>query len=591
MAPAVKRALLYAWGGSAALSPLVYVSAALQPADLSRWLWLQLAVTAASFALAGRLIVRPTAGLAASMALLCLGLLSVLWAGDKGSALLQLLQWITCFQLLVLGTLMDADFRRATLHGLALAGGLAALIGILQNIEMPPPFYAQIYRPASTFVNRNQACEFVGALCPLALLLACTDPRPRLRLLYAALTGIDLVFVVLGRSRSTWLALALTSLLLLALIALHPRTRAAFHRCKHHLSMALLVLLLSVFIAFPGKNSADIATRQTLSDELGTIATGKKVEREVVNTLAVRLALYRNSLGMLADHPIGVGLGNFSRHYGAYNHRVMPTPTYKLTVEPERLHSDPYQILLELGPAGLLCFAFLLFQVAQVLRRTTDLEPETFMLESLGPFLVVATLLFNSCSSFPLKMPLTAGLFWLCSGFCLPAAAKGLKPQRAWGWLLLGFNLLLAALYSLGLYANCMRAQVPAAMREGKLSLALQLGAEAANLFPLDWCAADELLASAAALPNPSQNEVELARQFSERRPYSANAWFRRALIHHGLHQPQEALEAVNRAIALLGKDEEKLLQLRAQIHQSLGDQKAAAADRARAALLMADRP
>jgi len=572
-----------------ALTPLVYMPDALQPADLPRWLWLQLLVTASSFVLARSFSsgVRFPWGLSASLALLCLGLLSVLWAGDKGAALLQLLQWVTGFQLLILGTLMARNYRRATLYGLVFAGGLAAAIGVLQALDMAPPVFAQVFSPASSFINRNQAAEFVAALCPLALLLTCLETRVWLRLLYAPLTGLCWLFVVLGRSRSSWLALLITSLFLVGLIVKHPTVREVFNGWRQHLSGVLLLICLTVFIGFPAGNGSGSATRNALGDELSTIASGQIVADENVNTVAVRLALYRNSLGMLADFPMGVGLGNFSRHYGAYHKYAVPTPTYALTVEPDRLHNDPYQILVELGLPGLVLFGLLLLNVAGVLRRDVGIPPRDFLLERVGPLLVVLLVLVNGFASFPLHVPLTAGMFWLCCGLCLPPLVTVReKGSGALGGVLLVFNLLLAALYGAGLYANVLRSGISSAMYRGELQKALDLSTRAMHAFPLDWHATDELLSIACSLPNPSNGELRLAVALTERRPFSANSWYRRARLHVELRQFGPALDAVNRALKLLGEDV-KLLQLRARIYQNLGDEDAARVDLMRAALLL----
>ncbi len=564
--------------------PLIYLPSALQPADLPRWLWLQLLTTAATFTLARPLTEFRTysVGLRAGLGLFVFSLITLAWAGDKGTALLHLLQLATVCQWLLLAVAFCQRYRQATLHGLVLAAALAAALGIVQNLGFGPTFFSQLSPPASSFVNRNQAAEFVAALTPLALLLALFDAKPWLRRLYAPLFGLCLLYVVLTRSRASWLALAATALLLLALCLLHPTARAAWSQARQRLLPFVALAALPMVLAFPVGHGPGQVNLQALGVELDTFSPNPQVAGEKVNTVAVRLALYQNSLGMLADYPYGVGIGNFSRYYGAYHRRARPTPTYALNVEPERLHSDPYQLLLELGPIGLALFLVLLYQVVAVLRREQGLEPVSFLIERVGPLAIVTVIAINSLASFPLHMPLTAALFWLGCGLCLPSHPQSAKAEPALAWLLLLFNLLLCGVFTAGVYANTLRARVSEALYRYDLDRAVNLGNQALALFPLDWYASDELLSTLTALPRPRPSDLAMARAYTERRPYSANGYYRFAQLQFAMGQHREALTTVDKALAILG-DDARLLSQRAAIHQAMGDTAAAEADAARA--------
>lgn len=587
----MQRLLLPAWVGALALMPLVYLPNAMQPADLPRWLWLQLIVTAASFASA-RPLLEPRAystGLRASLGLFVIALASLAWAGDKGAALLHLLKLATALQWLLLAVALGPRMRQAAHYGLLVAAALTALLGIVQNLGWGPTFFSQLSPPASSFVNRNLAAEFVAALTPLALLLALFEKRDWLRRLNAPLFGACLLYVVLTRSRASWLALAGTGFLLLALYALHPTLRATWPLVRTRLRTMLALAALPLLVAFPIGRGPGQVNLQALGGELGTFSSNHQVAGEKVNTVAVRLALFQNSLGMLADHPFGVGIGNFSRHYGAYHSHARPTPTYALNTEPERLHNDPYQILLELGPLGLALFGLLLYQVLSSLRRA-PLDPEVDILGRVGPLLVVVLILLNSLFSFPLQMPLTAALFWFACGLCLPDQPTPGKQERALGVVLLLFNLLLCGAFAMGVKANILRAQVPAALYGHELERAVNLGSQAVALFPLDWYASDELLSTLTALPRPRPQDIELAKAFTERRPNSANGFYRRARLHLTAGQYPQALESTNRALTILGEDAQ-LYALRAAIHQALGNTPDAKADAAKVDLLIEKRP
>lgn len=572
------------WGGALCLTPFVFLPIAIQPAGPIRWLWLQIMLCGASFILPKALTQKrlPTIALPTGMALLCLALLSVMWATDKGAALLKLFQWITGFQFLVLGLVFSERLRRITLYALVGAGSIAALIGALQVIDLAPDFFVQTYSPSSSFVNRNQAAEFVAALSPIALIALCLARPGWYGTLASIGTGLCWFFVVASRSRASWLALAATSIFMVLLVWRHPSLRVALNRLpRWRILGRIAVALFTVFAFFPSGQMHE-SGRDKLVKELASIRSVGIVEGEGIDTVAVRKALWRNSVSMFAENPFGVGLGNFSLHYPRYHHASVPTPTYDLTVEPERLHNDFYQVLLELGLPGLLLSLIILVAVYSCLRRSAGMPPEDFLLLKVGPLLVLTVLGINSLFSFPLHIPLTSALFWLCCGLCLSQCESQKKSSVAMGSLLLFFNLLIAGIYAAGTYASILRGHAGRAFYSGKVEQAIQLESQALHIFSLDWRVLDELVSMACSKAKPAEKEVALAEAFVARRPYSPNGWYRLAFLYLNIEQPQKALQAVNRSLDLLGPSE-KPLRLRARIYEVEGNMPAAKRDIAEA--------
>ena len=108
----------------------------------------------------------------------------------------------------------------------------------------------------------------------------------------------------------------------------------------------------------------------------------------------------------------GHGIGSFQIDYAA-----MQVHTNALAVRFDHPHSDPVQIVFELGVAGA-------FFIALVVRRMGRLEPD-------AAWYALAVFLVEGCFAFPLYMPVTGFLAALCAGYLSRPGAvlrRGVDP-------------------------------------------------------------------------------------------------------------------------------------------------------------------
>ena len=159
----------------------------------------------------------------------------------------------------------------------------------------------------------------------------------------AALCGAETVnAIVLCRTRSAFLAL-LVGMVTAVLMA--PRAR----RYRIHALLVIGVLLASAL------------TDPNYWNRMGTMTRGETLEKD--GAVVARLDIMKASWHLLADHPMGVGRGNFSVTIGKYD------PRYR--------NRSPHNTLImafcELGIMGGLIFLALCIQSARMLFRCTKL--------------------------------------------------------------------------------------------------------------------------------------------------------------------------------------------------------------------------
>ncbi len=204
-----------------------------------------------------------------------------------------------------------------------------------------------------TFINRNNFAGFIGMVWPLALgvTMAMTG---RTRSLKAAL-GSDRL------NRQALMALGII-VFLLALI---------FSRSRAGILCALVGFLAFVAQARPGMSVMRRPSRVLLGGiallvGLYTLTIG--VEPVIARFLKIagdgssRLEIWRDSLSIIKDHPLGIGLRNFENVFQLYNHTVTTDRAVVFA------HNDHLQLLIESGWIGFLALggAFLVFLVNRI---------------------------------------------------------------------------------------------------------------------------------------------------------------------------------------------------------------------------------
>jgi O-antigen ligase len=254
---------------------------------------------------------------------------------------------------LYLRTPRDLD---RTLWSLLLAGGLLAWLAVWQQLSgsyasnfagLAHARLRDIHDAAKGFrsegpVSANYFALILVAIVPLALDRCLREPRLRARALAAAALVPALAAIVFTASRGGLVALAATCAAMLAWL---PR-----HQLKRWLAAGAVAGGVLFALLLP----TEYGQRLAALGELAGAASGE-VPRD--SSLRGRVSEMTSAALMFAEHPvIGVGYGNFEKHY----HRYARSLELDGRDEERAAHSLYLEVAAETGLIGLAAFAVLL---------------------------------------------------------------------------------------------------------------------------------------------------------------------------------------------------------------------------------------
>ncbi len=137
-----------------------------------------------------------------------------------------------------------------------------------------------------------------------------------------------------------------------------------------------------------------------------------------------RLDYWKDSLAIIADHPLGIGLATFKFVFPVYN-----VTSLNEIITPHYLHNDVLQLLVETGWPGfaLLVGSYLVFMVQSFRRiRRMDFyaDPMRFFV-AIGAFSGLVSISFHSFFDFNLQIPANAVYFVVLLAMVDGCARKG----------------------------------------------------------------------------------------------------------------------------------------------------------------------
>ena len=381
---------------------------------------------------------------------------SFFWSVDKQSSLLGLTQLASLIILALLATRLSSDaVEKYVLPTTMIAATIVGLIGISQHFGWNPLLLRQLAPPASTFINRNYAANYLDLITPVAFCLLLIQSRPSkpLALLAATAFTASLGFLVISQTRGSWLGLLIVICALAIIYFFHREFRNLFIqavRC-HYLTIILSLTIVCIlgftksYVGPEGKLEAVLSMTPDVS----------------VN---IRLHAYQNALSGFIDSPLkGVGYGAFINGFSPYVDAVHPLTVINQNNVMQYLHSDPLQMFFELGlPGGFLSLAIYTLVILMAWRIIRSNASATKRLIGLGLMLALLASGTHAWVDFPLHLPTSAFYFWLWSGLVIGLYMQ-IFPKRPFtlprsSLAMVGIIGLTFTLFSIYLYQGYLRA-------------------------------------------------------------------------------------------------------------------------------------
>ena len=244
-----------------------------------------------------------------------------------------------------------------------------------------------------TFINRNHFAGFIEMVWPLAL---------------------GCLLAQAGRAHTFKKALASDRLNLQALMALGIVVlllSLLFSRSRAGIAGGFIGFLTFLVMARTGIKGIGLHSRLLLGGIivlLGiycmAIGVGPILERFLsIGDGNSRMDFWRDSLPILIDHPLGIGLRNYETVFQIYNQAIIPEKTVTYA------HNDFLQLMIESGWIGSIAlasgfFVFLGSRARQIKRLDARRDPLRFYL-AVGAFSGLISMTLHSFFDFNLQIP------------------------------------------------------------------------------------------------------------------------------------------------------------------------------------------
>ncbi|MEX1349041.1 MAG: O-antigen ligase family protein [Desulfobacterales bacterium] len=257
--------------------------------------------------------------------------------------------------------------------------------------------YVQAYMGSArgTFINRNHFAGFIEMMWPLALGFTMAQGG------WGQGYTLKRILASERLNRQALLALGVV-VLLLALL---------FSRSRAGIAGALMGLLTFILLTRSGRKGISRYSWLMLAGIVGllvvysmAIGIGPITERFfALSNGDSRLDYWRDSLPIIKDHPLGIGLRNYDNVIPVYNVSMLADKRL------EYAHNDYLQLLIEAGWIGFMALltGFLIFMWKNAYRirhMNPQKDPMRFFL-AVGAFSGLISLAFHSFFDFNLQIP------------------------------------------------------------------------------------------------------------------------------------------------------------------------------------------
>ena len=270
-----------------------------------------------------------------------------------------------------------------------------------------------------TYINRNHFAGFMEMMLPLGLAYTLAMGSWHKKISFKALISSD---------RPNFQFLLSIGLIVMVLALLLSKSRAGiFGGVLGFLTFALLMrsssgelprsfwVIISVIVGMVCFYSFKIGIDPVLERFL-------RIGKETT-----RLDAWRDSMAMIKDHPLGIGLSAFKQVFPVYNVSNFSDSQFLY------LHNDYLQLLVETGWIGFLAlvggfYIFLVKSVFKIRRMHLHSDPMRFFL-SIGALSGLVSIAFHSFFDFNLHMPANCVYFVMLIGIVYNCAWRSVNPH------------------------------------------------------------------------------------------------------------------------------------------------------------------
>ena len=252
------------------------------------------------------------------------------------------------------------EYRGAWLGAASVSLAIVSVIGIAQYLGLYFLDWRSAGLPSSTFFYRNYAAMFVILVLPLAFAGFALSRSESLRSLHAISATLGTLFLVYTRTRGAWMGIGLSILVVVMVLLLAGEASSGWVAWRDALRSRTRALTVCGMILLCGILLPPARTSELQSLPMTKASAGQAFVSILARDSSGRTGAWLQSLGMIADHPIGgVGIGNWSAEFPRYAGLINRSGLQQDGALFGRPHNDYLWVLTEMGILGLSVFLWI----------------------------------------------------------------------------------------------------------------------------------------------------------------------------------------------------------------------------------------
>ena len=331
---------------------------------------------------------------------------SGLWALDSGGYYLSIIPFIALILIYFVSTHLN-QHAVLLLGATLIAASYAAIIGILQSQNYDPFYYRDANVMGSTFYYKNHAALYFDLVIPASLSLILITKQAWLRWAITIACAICLGYTLETHTRGSWVALSITFIAVTVFLAIQKSRLGEIIKSIKKVKLELLVIVVVTCATLYSPSQMDESWDRESH-------YGEKI---LDTSSSIRLTIYKNSLSMLTENPMGVGFGSFWKGFRGYTNYPEVIPHTDANIIIYRAHSEPLQYFLELGLFGGFLVLFIFFYLMTIgIRMILSIEQTKHKILCLGLCSSLLASALHGVVDFPLHKPSSALQFWVLAG-------------------------------------------------------------------------------------------------------------------------------------------------------------------------------
>lgn len=427
------------------LSPFFYVSVLQDPSTLPRYALLA-GIVGISLIILGYSFVRSVAKIYHSPVMLLaisyvfLAGISSFWAVEPSNNIVYTTQLLSLFFLFfIVMQITSVSVIRLFLYVSLFSAAITALVGLAQNYNLNV-FDLRGPKMGGTFGYKNHMALYLDLIIPVGLFLVITSTNKYLKWLSLFAFVMCFYYIIASHTRGSYVALVVVVIFLAVVVFIFADVRRAIaallikHRCFF---IFAIILILASFYS-PDKTEY-LTNRPAYKQD--TIDTSTRD----------RLTAYSNSIYLIRENIfLGSGYGTFWKAFRPYNNNPNVMLRSDENVVMYRLHSDPLQVVVELGiVGGVLFVSIFLWTYVIGIRLLSGKIEATAKLLVVGMLLGLSASLVHSLVDFPFLKPSSAIQIWLYLGLI-----NGLYAKYFGSYIVLASKLIKVLIFVLSVFVT-----------------------------------------------------------------------------------------------------------------------------------------